>query len=149
MSIIYRRILWTGLTLSYTALTFYLSTLDISLEIMKWSLKRVKWLRGDWILHAIEFGILALLLLAMSSSFNFTNKMRRDNPLLLLCIILLTGIIGILNEWVQSFTPGREVSLGDAIANFVGATLAIGGMKFLHHYAPLTEQSKPVPPDIH
>ncbi|MFN3821694.1 MAG: VanZ family protein [bacterium] len=147
MNIIYRRILWTGLTLSYTALTFYLSTLDISFEIMKWSYKRLKWVRGDWVLHAIEFGILALLLLAMNNSFN--NKVRRDHPVLLLSIIFLTGVIGMLNEWVQSFTPGREVSLGDVIANFVGATLAIGGIKFLRHYSSLTEQSRPVPPEVH
>lgn len=123
MNITFMRVFWTVLSLMYTALTFYLSTLSITIRFLKWRSAQFPWLRGDWVIHILEYAILAILLYITGRAY---LPLKRRMGLYLAGIVLLTAGIGALNEFVQSFIPGREVSLGDGFANMVGAMLGVG-----------------------
>jgi len=45
-------------------------------------------------------------------------------------VIAISSVLGGLDEFHQSFVPGRDVSLGDAIADVLGAT--VGAMLAVH-----------------
>ncbi len=41
-------------------------------------------------------------------------------------VIVLTGLFGLLDEYHQSFVPGRDASITDSLADFAGAALGAG-----------------------
>lgn len=70
----------------------------------------------DKILHVGVFAILGFLL-ALSNRVRW----RRHTPWL----VPLSGfVVGGLAELLQTFAPGREASMGDALADLAGSTLA-------------------------
>lgn len=78
-------------------------------------------LAGDWasnFLHAVVFGVLALLcLLALP---------RRRGAWVVggraaLGVVLLCALLGFVDEWHQHHVPGRDASLPDVLTDAVGA----------------------------
>lgn len=72
----------------------------------------------DKIVHALFFGLQANLV---------QRALLRSSgrPLLaFLCAALFTSALGALDEWHQSFTPGRYSDVTDWIADSVGSALA-------------------------
>ena len=76
----------------------------------------------DWLLHALEFGVLALACL-YGASRGFDRRYRSPGAAILAMSIAI--VYGALDELHQSFVPGRSVSLSDWIADSVGALLAV------------------------
>ena len=71
---------------------------------------------GDKLVHAVAFGILALLIYGSS---------RR-----LLLSLVLTSLYGLSDEIHQSFVAGRTADLFDWLSDTVGAALALGAWAF-------------------
>ena len=67
---------------------------------------------SDKIKHVMAFFVLSLLLNRASSTIQ--HRLRNMGALLL---------FGLFIEIIQSFFPGRESSLGDLIADFIGIVL--------------------------
>lgn len=81
----------------------------------------------DKIMHALEFAVFSLLWLrALSHTF---PKLSRG---WVMGTILLAALYGLGIEWLQSFIPGRECSLGDEVANIFGAALGCWGFLKWH-----------------
>ena len=73
-------------------------------------------------LHPIEFFILAFLVLRIFHAYNIKNKY--------ILTILLVTLIGIADETVQSFIPGRTASLMDVLFDLIGALFILLFKKF-------------------
>ena len=69
---------------------------------------------NDKILH---LGIYSVLGAALAWG---EDRIRRRMPLFLL---FLGAIYGVLDEWHQSFVPGRDASAGDVLADIAGVIL--------------------------
>lgn len=73
----------------------------------------------DKLVHAAVYAALAALLcraLLLGSA--------RGSPVLLAAVaVVLTTAFGATDEWHQSFTPGRDASAGDLLADALGAVL--------------------------
>ncbi|MBP7146811.1 MAG: VanZ family protein [Acidobacteria bacterium] len=75
----------------------------------------------DKVVHALVFGILALLwLLALAP--RQPGARAAFGPALL--ALSITSVWGILDEIHQSYVPGRTPSTADAAADFAGAAIA-------------------------
>lgn len=73
----------------------------------------------DWVMHGIEFGVLALLLGHAAS--------RMGRPATAATAVLVAGtcaLFGAIDEIHQGFIPGREMSLRDGLADAAGAAIA-------------------------
>ena len=73
---------------------------------------------SDLIAHAIEFGIFGYLLRR-----SFQAHLRSNKHAILLTIITGT-IYAMLDEYHQSFVPGREATWADVFADITGVILA-------------------------
>ena len=82
----------------------------------------------DKAVHATLFGGLATLIWVMLGG-------RR--PLADLLAPLGAMGVGVVDEWAQSFVPGRGVDAADLIADAVGALLAVGVLATLRRRAAL------------
>ena len=76
----------------------------------------------DKLIHATEYAVLGALLLAVFRAQGVSARWLI--PLAVLC----GGLYGLTDEWHQSFVPGRDASLWDALADTVGSTLGAFGM---------------------
>jgi len=74
----------------------------------------------DWVLHAIEYGFLAICLLMYLYEAHHTV---RRFAFTLTFPALFSGVIGGLNELWQAHIPHRTASWGDAAANVISATI--------------------------
>jgi VanZ family protein len=95
----------------YTALIFYLSSLP----------NPFFWLEKppatDWLVHGAEYAMLQILLLrALSGGMEKLPGWRR-----LILALALGWATGALDEFWQSFTPGRFSTVLDALADAMGA----------------------------
>ncbi|MDP8239764.1 MAG: VanZ family protein [Candidatus Hatepunaea meridiana] len=77
----------------------------------------------DWVLHALEYGALALCMLMYFHETRFT---ARQTLTAYLYTLLFSGTIGLLNEIWQARVPNRSPSWSDEVANLLGAALFIG-----------------------
>lgn len=71
----------------------------------------------DKILHAFAFGVLAFLL-----ALGNRVRWRRFN---LWMVPLVVASLGVVDEFHQSFVPGREVGWMDVAADAIGACFAV------------------------
>ena len=76
----------------------------------------------DWLLHAIEFGVLAVACL-YGSTRGFDRRHLSGKTALL--ALLIAVVYGALDEMHQGFVPGRDDSFRDWIADSIGALLAV------------------------
>lgn len=75
----------------------------------------------DKLLHFLVFGVLALLMARSfkKSKINFINKYYH------IWAIALTALYGIFDEYHQYFVPGRFSTVGDWLADLLGAIVFI------------------------
>lgn len=76
---------------------------------------------SDKSVHAITYGGLAAVALRAFAGARWIGV----TPAATVSAAALTTLYGFLDEWHQSFVPGRESSLGDAVADTIGACLAV------------------------
>jgi VanZ family protein len=99
-----------GPVLAYAALIFFLSSLPTFPEEIP------SFIGFDKITHFLEYYFFACLLYRWFSS---TDRYRKQR-----CVLLMTILIGTAyalgDEWHQSFIPGRDASLWDALFDATG-----------------------------
>lgn len=78
------------------------------------------WIQADKVAHVIEYSILGWLL---ARAFRVT--LERPRPLTLALVAIGCGIgVAALDEYHQSFIPGRDSSVYDLMADGVGLSVA-------------------------
>lgn len=89
----------------------------------------------DKIYHAIIYLILALLIwrALFYSSTDFFQKRA------LLFTLIITILLGISDEWHQSFVPARSPELLDLLFDAIGATICV---IFLRYYNKVNDRDK-------
>lgn len=115
---------WVPVAL-YASLIFVLSSLSNPPLVPEWDLPNI-----DKLYHVLEYAVLAFLLIrALGATFP-------ARPMLQLIIwgVVLTALYGLTDELHQAFTPGRTMSVYDALADAVGAS-AVGFVwpRMSHH----------------
>lgn len=75
----------------------------------------------DKVLHFFVFGILAFLM-ARSFKRSALNLFRKYYHIL---AIIFTSLYGIVDEYHQYFVPGRFSTVGDWVADFIGALIFV------------------------
>lgn len=79
--------------------------------------KAISFFTYDKLIHFLSFGFLAFCW-----SLWFTPKQWKTKPFrCVLSVLIIVGIYGAIDEYHQSFTPGRDMSFLDWIADMVGA----------------------------
>ena len=116
MNLKFRSTHWIMFSLIYTAATFVVSSLP-GTAFPAWKIQH----RLDLVLHFIEYGILAWLLLRFFDAIDKLEPWFRTT----IVITLFCGLIGGLNELWQKKTPGRYASISDEIANIAGVVVVI------------------------
>jgi len=107
----------------FYALIFSLSSAGLGI--------RMRVYHFDKIAHAVEFGIMALLL-----SFAFFNVMKASLTIKILVTFFVGLGLGILDEFHQYYVPGRHRDALDALADAMG----IAGGIFLYWYLEKTRK---------
>ncbi len=74
----------------------------------------------DWLLHGLEFAVLAMLMMYGAVRTGF-----RPSPGLSAGVVVLCAVGGLADEYHQSFIPGREASAGDVAADAVGGVVGV------------------------
>ena len=75
---------------------------------------------SDKVLHMAIFGLMSLFVALSLQQPGRALTWRRA-----LLAVIITGAYGVLDEVYQSAIPGRYASSGDALADTVGAILAV------------------------
>jgi VanZ family protein len=110
-------IYWAPVVL-YCGLIVFLSSLSSPHHYLPGFLENI----SDKILHAMEYGILAILLYR-AFAYTLNPKHRSYAPFL---AIVVAMIFGVTDEFHQLFVPLRHGDRWDLIADAVGATVAVG-----------------------
>jgi len=92
------------------------------------------WVGHDKVAHVLVFGLIATTILRLP-------VFRTRQGLGMVAAIVLTSLFGALDEWRQSFTPGRFVEFDDWIADTVGAIIATMVYRYWPAYRGLLERS--------
>lgn len=74
----------------------------------------------DWFLHGAAFGLLALLCLLGASQ---ATRLEGARPWV--AALLVTVLAGALDEWHQSWIPGRDAAVADWMADCAGAVVSL------------------------
>ena len=97
----------------------------------------------DWWLHnGAHFLIYGMLAWLIWRTFSSSQPFTRQSVFLSCLVICLTLAYGISDEWHQSFTPGREVSLLDITFDGIGAVLGLAAGRWIT--SPPTAQRRGV-----
>lgn len=59
-----------------------------------------------------------------------------------LAVVTAVSVLGAIDEWHQSFIPGRSMSFADWVADTAGATVGVLSVRFLPF---LTPRRRPLP----
>jgi VanZ family protein len=73
----------------------------------------------DYVAHAINYAVLGVLLIWGLAGGEWPAMTMR----LMVSAVVLAVLLGIFDEFHQSFIPGRDSSLRDVLADAVGATI--------------------------
>jgi len=76
----------------------------------------------DWFLHAIEYGILGVLVMVTFDALGMNSRMQS-----IVITVIFCGVVGGLNEIYQQYVPRRSATLGDEVANLIGVAVFLGG----------------------
>jgi len=102
---------WVPVAL-YASLIFVLSSFSNPPLIPEWDVPNI-----DKLYHVLEYAVLAFLLIrALGLTFP-----AHPMPRLIIWGVVLTALYGLIDELHQAFTPGRSMSVYDALADAVGA----------------------------
>lgn len=134
-------LLWI-LTFLYACLIFYLSSLPggqappipLAKEAYRWLLDSTV----SAIAHAIQFGILAMLL---AGAVNRTWSMGRKKVMMIAIITALT--YALFDEFHQTFVPNRDFQFEDLFADWGGAVL------FASIWCKFRQDLPPIQNEIH
>lgn len=75
----------------------------------------------DKVLHFIAYGFIAFCF-----CFWVRSKRWKSSPIKYgFIVLMLIFILGLVDEWHQSFVPGRQVSMMDVLADVLGGATAI------------------------
>ena len=74
----------------------------------------------DKIAHFIVFGIVAWLL-ASAISARYTSL--GSGFVVVFISLVLVALLGVADEWIQSFTPSRHAELNDVLADIAGGAV--------------------------
>ena len=87
----------------------------------------------DKIAHAIVYACLAA-----TAIYALPDQFRTSRPKYSAVVVVVFCLVyGISDEYHQAFIPGREPSLGDLLADTVGAVLLTGGwLRYNSHKKP-------------
>lgn len=103
--------------LAYAGLIFWLSSQTLSARH-----KRLLDLISDDLPHALEFGLLALLVLRQWWASRRVSKLEWA---IAISFFISVGY-AFIDEWHQSFVPGRFMDPSDIVADTVGVTVFLG-----------------------
>lgn len=106
----------------YAGLIFFLSSLPHPEELAPTLFE----IAGDKAIHVVEYGVLGIL---CYRAFRFAGGSYGAQYALRLAI-LAASLYGLSDETHQAFVPNRQSSGWDALADFVGATLASLGWRW-------------------
>ena len=104
--------------LAYMLFIFFLSAQETIPSVIQPLLVFLK----DKTLHAIEYGVLALLVFRAA-------RMQFPRACVVRVAVLAAAfamLYGLSDEWHQVYVPNRDASLGDLLADAAGAALAAG-----------------------
>ena len=105
--------------LIYSSLIFYLSSQsDPAPAIVPF----LDILHLDKLFHATEYGVLGLLWFRVLRKVDFRNP----NAMVPVISIFICLMYALLDEFLQRFVPNRMSSMGDLVADGIGASLAVG-----------------------
>lgn len=82
----------------------------------------------DKIVHFTMYGVLAALVLRATMTW--------QRPRTFVAVVLGLVLLGAVDEWHQSFIPGRSMSFADWIADSAGALLGATAVRVLSFLAP-------------
>lgn len=105
--------------LIYSSLIFYLSSQSDPAPVI------VPFLdipHLDKLFHATEYGVLGLLWFRVLRKVDFHNL----NAVVPIISIFICLVYAVLDESLQQFVPNRMSSIGDLLADAIGASLAVG-----------------------
>ena len=109
---------WTP-AIGYAALIFFFSSLSLPEEYVPYPMMGL----GDKVLHAIEYGVLGIL---MYRAFRYAAGAWSGSRALLLAVIASTTY-GLTDELHQFFVPLREADVWDFLTDAVGSSIAAWG----------------------
>lgn len=113
-------VVWLVSLLVYLGMIFAVS------NIPAMDLLVIRFPNWDKFAHFFEYLPVGFMVTGLLSS-----KFPGSRPAVLIpAVIAISLLLGGLDEFHQSFVPGRDVSLGDAIADVLGAT--VGAMLAVH-----------------
>ena len=99
-------------TIAYCSLIFYLSSQEIPIKVNLFPMQ-------DKVIHVIEYGVLSVLFfISLNKSIPGYNMKT-----VAVLAIMFSGLYGVSDEIHQYFVPGRESSIGDVTADFIGAAI--------------------------
>jgi VanZ family protein len=81
--------------------------------------------------HAPLFGVLALLLSMVLVRAEGDGAWPRPGAARLAAILALCGLYGLVDEWHQGHTPGRDVSVADVATDLTGAACVLWIVAYL------------------
>ena len=73
---------------------------------------------GDKLAHVVAYLVMGVLFSRAAA-----GSTRWSSPVVFVVAAMLAALYGVSDEWHQSFVPGRDASLGDVLADTVGALL--------------------------
>ncbi|MGM9787322.1 MAG: VanZ family protein [Candidatus Cryptobacteroides sp.] len=119
MKVLENKTLWRIISLIYLGLLCYLcfSTPDNLPSVNDWHF----FIPADKVVHFCMF-FPAPVLLFLSIGKRWEGA-RKAVPVVLLCLLVCTILAG-ATEIIQNFRPGRSMSFGDFIADFLGMILS-------------------------
>ncbi len=77
----------------------------------------------DKLKHIIAYGVLGFFIARALSEVWRYEPVRAPWLRIILTTMLYGSLYGAIDEWHQSFTPGRVVEFGDIVADFIGSLL--------------------------
>jgi len=97
--------------LLWAALLYYLSDQPMAVDIHAFEYQ-------DKVLHVFAYFVLGMLIMAALRAGSHGYRVSQ-----LLLVTLLAVLYGLLDEYHQSFVPGRDPALGDVVADVAGGLL--------------------------
>ena len=116
---------WMGVifALSHTAVDTVESVLDGPLQIAPEIAK------SDLVVHPLEFGVLAILAYRLLASYRIRRRYA------LISALLFATAYGALDEFHQSFVPGRNATLADLGLDILGALIGLAAILIIARIA--------------
>ena len=112
-------------------LIFYLSSRSwVPIPLPVWMIVR------DKVAHGIMYGFLCYLWIRAFRS----GEERPVRPVWLIAAVCISALYGATDEYHQSFVPGRTATVGDFVADGLGATIVAGVLFFRQRTIPFRQQ---------